>query len=241
MTEQEWLDCTDPKPMLEHLKGNASNRKLRLFACACCRRVWQLLTAVDAKEDDPEAPSLREKVALAERYADDLVQRKQIEREYDNDSTYDAETLAAMWAVYTERQRKKSPSESLLSATNSSQLAAFAKARPKTSVYYIETPDAASSGRPRVFNAERKAQTVLIRDMFGNPFHPITVESSWLTSTVTALAQSIYDDRAFHQLPILADALEESGCADEVILRHCRQPGAHVRGCWVLDLVLGKE
>ena len=63
----------------------------------------------------------------------------------------------------------------------------------------------------------------------------------WRTSNVTALAQAIYDDRAFDRLPILADALEDAGCTDADILNHCRQPGEHVRGCWVVDLVLGKE
>jgi len=64
---------------------------------------------------------------------------------------------------------------------------------------------------------------------------------AWLTSTVTSLAQSIYQERAFDRLPILADALEDSGCTNPDILNHCRQPGEHVRGCWVVDLLLGKE
>jgi hypothetical protein len=69
----------------------------------------------------------------------------------------------------------------------------------------------------------------------------VTVEQSWLTSNVTALAQSIYDERAFDRLPILANALEDAGCDNADILNHCRQPGEHVRGCWVVDLLLGKE
>src|SRR5262249_22250590 len=81
----------------------------------------------------------------------------------------------------------------------------------------------------------------LVRDIFGNPFSPVTVNRSWLTSNVTALAQSIYDEKAFDRMPILADALEEAGCTNTDILNHCRQPAEHVRGCWVVDLVLGKE
>jgi hypothetical protein len=83
----------------------------------------------------------------------------------------------------------------------------------------------------------------LIRDIFGNPFRPVPLDPSWLAwndSTVSKLAQSIYDDRAFDRLPILADALEEAGCDNADILQHCRQPGEHVRGCWVVDLLLGK-
>jgi hypothetical protein len=74
-----------------------------------------------------------------------------------------------------------------------------------------------------------------------NPFRPVTVDPAWQTSNVTALAQPIYDERAFDRLSILADALEDAGCDNADILNHCRQPGEHVRGCWVVDLVLGKE
>ena len=69
----------------------------------------------------------------------------------------------------------------------------------------------------------------------------MTADPSWLTSTVLTLAEGIYADRAFDRLPLLADALEEAGCADAEILRHCRKPGEHVRGCWLLDLLLGKS
>jgi hypothetical protein len=79
-----------------------------------------------------------------------------------------------------------------------------------------------------------------MRDMH-NPFRPVTLNPAWRTSNVTALAQAIYDDRASDRLPILADALKDAGCDNADILNHCRQPGVHVRGCWVLDLILGKE
>jgi len=69
----------------------------------------------------------------------------------------------------------------------------------------------------------------------------VTLDPAWLTGTVTSLAQAIYDERAFDRLPILADALEDAGCTNQDILAHCRQPGEHCRGCWALDLVLGRE
>jgi hypothetical protein len=81
----------------------------------------------------------------------------------------------------------------------------------------------------------------IIRDIFGNPFRSVTAEPSWLTSTVVSLAEGIYADRAVDRLPILADALQDAGCADPDVLAHCRGPGPHVRGCWVVDLLLGKE
>src|SRR5262249_17037155 len=84
----------------------------------------------------------------------------------------------------------------------------------------------------------------LIVELFDNPFGPVTLVRAWVTwdgGTIPKLAQGIYDDRAFDRLPILADALEDAGCTDADILNHCRQPSVHVRGCWVIDLLLGKE
>ncbi|MBY0528517.1 MAG: hypothetical protein K2R98_34320 [Gemmataceae bacterium] len=81
----------------------------------------------------------------------------------------------------------------------------------------------------------------MTRDIFVNPFRPVTLISSWLTPTVTRLGETIYAERTFDLLPILADALEDAGCSDADILNHCRQPGEHVRGCWVVDLLLGKS
>jgi len=84
-------------------------------------------------------------------------------------------------------------------------------------------------------------QVKFVHDVFGNPFRPVPVYPTWRTPTAVAIAQAIYDERAFGRLPILADALEDAGCTHVDLLNHCRQPGEHVRGCWALDLVLGKE
>jgi hypothetical protein len=94
--------------------------------------------------------------------------------------------------------------------------------------------------------AESKSQCSLLRDIFGNPFHPRpTIDPSWLAwdgGTVKKLAQAVYDERAFERMPVLGDALEEAGCDSEDILSHCRQQGSvHVRGCWAIDLILGKS
>ena len=91
---------------------------------------------------------------------------------------------------------------------------------------------------------ERAAQAALLRCIFSDPFHPVTINAAWLTwndGTVQKIAQAIYEERAFERMPILADALEEAGCTETEILNHCRQPGEHVRGRWVVDLCLGKE
>jgi hypothetical protein len=82
---------------------------------------------------------------------------------------------------------------------------------------------------------------MLLRDIFGIPFRPVTVDPSWLTCDVVRLAQAIYHDRGFNRLPALVDTLERAGCTNADILAHCREPGPHVWGCWVVDLLLGKE
>jgi hypothetical protein len=92
--------------------------------------------------------------------------------------------------------------------------------------------------------AEKRAHCDRIRDIFGNPFRRPTADPfwrSWREGTISRLAQGVYDDRAFDRLPILADALEDAGCDNAYILAHCRSDGEHVRGCWVVDLLLGKE
>jgi hypothetical protein len=82
---------------------------------------------------------------------------------------------------------------------------------------------------------------VLARDIFGNPLRPFPFNHSWRTSTVLALVQQMYDSRDFSTMPILADALQDAGCDNADILNHCRGPGSHVRGCFVVDKLLGKE
>jgi hypothetical protein len=85
-------------------------------------------------------------------------------------------------------------------------------------------------------------QCDLLRDIFGNPFRPATFDPVWRTSTAVALAQQMYDAREFSIMPILADALQDAGCDSDDILNHCRDANSvHVRGCWVVDLVLGKK
>jgi hypothetical protein len=88
---------------------------------------------------------------------------------------------------------------------------------------------------------ENRVQCDFIRDIFGNLFRSSPPLRFPEESTVATLTRSIYAERAFGRLPILADALEEAGCTDTEILSHCRNPGPHVRGCWVVDLLLGKE
>jgi hypothetical protein len=89
--------------------------------------------------------------------------------------------------------------------------------------------------------AERRALGWLVNEFFGNPFRPVQLERAWLAwsdGAVLAMARWIDEERRFEELPYLADALTDAGCAEDPLLRHLREPGPHLRGCWALDLVL---
>lgn len=194
MTEGEWLACIDPARMLRFLRDKASDRKLRLFAVACCRTVPGCL--------DTEA--CRAAVETAERFADGQASAEELRQAGACLSTLRAAACATR-----------------ADAAEAAEFAAFS-----------------SSFRP-AWVASRQA--ALIRDIFPL-FHSPHMDDAWLAwndGAVRKAARAIYDGRAFDRVPLLADALEEAGCADAAILGHCRGDGEHVRGCWVVDLALG--
>ncbi|HWG41449.1 MAG TPA: hypothetical protein VN688_01595 [Gemmataceae bacterium] len=216
MTEAEWTACTDPTPMLAFLRDQMKSRKMRLFACSCCRHIWHRL--IDERS--------RNAVEAAERYAERLITHVDLKRAWGEASE------AFQGSLVTHYGQSKAA------------LAAKHAADPSCSSLVEAVSYAARVGySQKEFDAEKAIQATLLQDLVGNPFRPVSVASSWLAwneGTVVKLAKAIYEDRAFDRLPILADALEEAGCQDQDILDHCRQPGEHVRGCWVIDLLLGK-
>jgi hypothetical protein len=206
MTEAEWLARTNPDPMLQFLRGRANGRKLRLFACACVRRVWRHLA--DARS--------RQAVEVAERFADGLANAQQL-------------ALARKEAAWAGAWAGKK---------EAADAAAWAAACP-AEAGWVEIVAARSCWAERTDEVCRLFQCEMLRDIFGNPFRPAAAEPSWRSRRVIKLAGSIYERRDFGRLSKLAELLEQAGCADADILRHCRQPGGHVRGCWVVDLLLG--
>ena len=130
----------------------------------------------------------------------------------------------------------------ILAACSAAHNAAYAIA-DKVTVPSFSADDHDENRYASAYALECKRQCRLFRDIFGNPFRPVTLNPAWRTANAVALAQSIYDDRAFERMPILADALEDADCDNADILEHCRRPSPteHVRGCWVVDLVLGKK
>ena len=212
MTEAEWLTCDDPAVMLECLGERARGRTLKLFLCACCRRLWPALQASRA----------RFALLTAERYADGQT---------------DASTLFVACAEGSQTD----PAD--VAARNAA--AGLIDAPRYVDLCSEQCADAAAlvgihDGAEEARWLERCAQADILRCLFGNPFHQVTFDQSWLAPTVRQLAAAIYDERAFDRLPVLADALEEAGCADVAVLSHCREPGPHARGCWVVDALTGR-
>jgi hypothetical protein len=237
VTEAEWLACDDPQKMLEFLRGKMSDRKMRLFAVACCRRVAYMVF------EDPEhadwVAAIRDSVPVGELLADGLASRQELERcgAYD----FSGWRLAGAFLACSDPQATfyKVPSDILFDV----QEFAFDYWEAGAGRYttYKATRDERMMRAEAAEAAERAAQTNILRDIFGNPFRPVTCNPAWQTANVVALAQAIYDERAFDRMPILGDALEDAGCDNADILTHCRQPAEHVRGCWVVDLILGKK
>jgi hypothetical protein len=219
MTEAEWLDCAEPLAMLKFLKGRADKRRCLLFACACERRLW----------GHPDCE--RKKVEVTESYADGQATAADL-LPILSDAGYEGVSLTDLTGMDPLEWAEWESERAAEYAANIEQ----------------HGPPSHASGNEQAWDdsyaAERTAHASLLREVFGNPFRPTRIEPSWLTwnhGTVVKLAQSIYHERSFDNLPVLADALEEAGCTDPDILNHCRQAGEHVRGCWVLDLVLGKQ
>jgi hypothetical protein len=237
MTEAEWEKCSDPGQMLELLRacGMLSERKSRLFAAACCRRIWEVMT------DDRS----REAVAVCERYADGEVGRKQL-------------VAARRLASSATRLSGLSAADRVLADNTVRHAAGVAlnACRNPRSAKPLDVAESTAYWASRLVYhvpgemGERAAQCSILRDLFGPPpFLPVVVQRAWLAFSdglVRSLAVAAYREREMPEgnldaarLGVLADALADAGCADSELLDHLRGPGPHVRGCRVLDAILG--
>jgi mannitol/fructose-specific phosphotransferase system IIA component (Ntr-type) len=214
MTRRDWLACTDPAAMLLLLRDRRllTQRKARLFGAACCRRLWHLLSEEG-----------RRAVEAIERHADGLA---------------GWEELDAARRAFTAGLGGASGPASLAHVAVSYLLA---EPGPDPAGFALDlSPWAAQAGGDRA--AEPAAQAGVVRCLFGSPPLRSAVRPEWLAwggGVVARLARSSYDEGVFDGLPVLADALEESGCIDAEMLGHLRGPGPHGKGCFVLDLLLG--
>ncbi|HZV05209.1 MAG TPA: hypothetical protein VE999_09020 [Gemmataceae bacterium] len=219
MTEAEWLACTDSFDMLLFLHEKASDRKLRLFACAYVREGWHLLA--DERS--------RRSVEIAEQHADGL----------SDDASLDRACDEADDAISNSRELF------LNSGKGEVEGRAF---EGSCAAHWVAVEEAWEAALQQLhwhfIEDESTIQSALLHDIIGNPFRTATITPemlNWHGGLLVSMAQRMYDSYDFTDVPILADALEEAGCTNADILNHCRQPGEHVRGCWVIDLLLGKE
>jgi hypothetical protein len=242
VTEAEWLVAIDPLPMLEFLQGYWSGRKAQLLACAWCHRIRHLFP------DEVCQTGLE----MAELHAEGAVSESELRKGRD--------AVETAWRADADGRRswrngQATPSQSGLvyEAVTCAMFyqAIYVKIESHLGCLSVCAASAVAWGTHGSSTpgerAERGKQAMLLRDIFGNPFRPVALDPRWLTSSVVDLARSIYeaDPRQaggyMTGLPILADALMDAGCDSEELLAHCRSDGPHVRGCWVVDLILGKS
>jgi hypothetical protein len=317
MTEAEWLACGRPHAMLTFLRDRASGRKLRLLACACCRRVLSLeqqlppdLRLLLVQPPSPEEyradiELFQHAVELSESIAEGRgndEQRVMVDDRFRRhpvtgcSAGYDLCSAAKpTWTpiaafefmALTAAVAFQDPLNALAAAEFSSLASAsmfFLQTGPEVAARQLEQnmarlpdprtayetafrfqrhdggnwqwvadPEVEEANGYAVLAAFTTAQAEncgLIRDIFGNPFRPVALDPVWLAwndGTVAKLARSVYEERALPEgtldqarLAVLADALEDAGCTSAELLNHLRGSGPHVRGCWALDLLLGK-
>ncbi len=265
MTETEWAAAESPEAMLRYLLGvpdlgerlrawlpwsprrtepkrqpHPSPRKMRLYACACCRAIWELLRNEKS----------REAVETSERYADAEVSAEALEA-----------SRVQAWQVPNNVEPLALQEYLVVAGGSGAPLGKVwpwaARAAAETTAY-----DAAEAVRATDAAVERagiewvadggdihevaarigaKVRAGWLRDIIGDPLRSPDFDAVWRTPTVRDMAHAIYAERAFDRLPVLADALEEAGCTDTAILGHLRSPGQHVRGCWPVDLILDRS
>jgi hypothetical protein len=231
MTEDEWLSDEHLPAKIRFLGERFSFRKARLFAVACGR-------VVAARRDHPAVRTLLdslEAVADYPRRAD----RTRLYEEFREvaglvpTGLFNADEFAAgavEWAVAAPADRVMSSSAAVCA---DAEYQSVMEDRPG------RFHDVAR--RHAMEQAVLRQYSRFLHDIVGNPFRPVRWDQAWQTLDVRGIARGIYADRAFDRLPLLADALLDAGCDDDTIIGHCRGDGPHVRGCWVVDRVLGKR
>ncbi len=234
MTEAEWLACEDVEAVAEMVWQTVSDRKAQLIACGCCRLAWDWL--IDERS--------QKAVEVSERFADSLATDDELGR-----AAWFAE--AVVFALHAKQERyqreQKAIRDGWLAAADSVE-DGFLVRRNGPPILFNAAISAANCAEATTYNPSFREypnplfSLAILRDIFGNPFRPVAFSPSWRTDTALSLARGIYDERAFDRMPILADALQDAGCDDLDVLNHCRDvKQTHVRGCWVVDLLLEKR
>ncbi len=249
--EVERLASDHPYRMYRMFRHRASTRQIRLFMAACCRlhpdayfdpRIAHALAAIERCADDPRAE------AEAEAAWSELMILSQSLRDPARLTGEIAQAIQAVWQLLDEHwvgeeyhNVQHALSHAVYLSLREHPGDVFTGGEGDAAEYCAKAVEAAErlkrSGAEAGGEEIRHRIVYLLEDIFGDPFRQVAFETEWRTATVLALARGIYADGTFDQLPILADALEDAGCADEELLGHCRGPGPHVRGCWAIDLL----
>jgi hypothetical protein len=208
--------------------GLPSERKLRLYACACCRRVWDKLApacrrAVEAAEQFADGWAGPDELADAERACRRLEGlRRLVPTEESEEAFLAGRTTELRYCQLTEQvHRIAAPAFTLADACNMVE-----DLRPWRGQCLDN--EAADAAHARIAD-----------DLFGGPFPQPPFDRAWRTPAVLSLAWAMYRELDFGRMPALADALAAAGCDDTALLDHCRGGGEHVRGCWASDAALG--
>jgi hypothetical protein len=229
VTESEWLSSGNPESMLAFLRPDTTERKLRLFAVACCRRHWEWPLEDMDEPGSSWIASIREAVGVGERLPDGQATPPDLRKAQSLDGC-GIEILYAFIGCSGTGDELFDVSRHLLDAAG-------------------ESPGCSTAAQSaKAAEAEKSAQAALIREIVGKQFRPVALDPSWLTPAVISLAQSAYAERRLPsghldstRLAVLADALEDARCRDPAMLCHLRGPGPHVRGSWPVDLILARE
>jgi hypothetical protein len=221
--ERTWLESTTPSSLLRTLKGKRMPRQRRLIAVAACRRFL----------DEMADPASRHAIKVAERFADGKASEEERQRAFESAQAVALSRLPKdqdkvawnVWRLAYAAQLTCAPSQA------EEAVAVLLKGAIR------QGKEAASR--------EKVALSELIRDIIGNPFRPMLAPPrtvlDWNDRAVLKLAEAIYDERHFGDLPVLADALEEAGSDQADLLLHLRSGGTHALGCWAVDLILGRR
>ena len=214
MTEAEWLTTKLPLYMLREYPGEWDARKAFQAGRHCLRHSWHLLSDLQ-----------RQYVEQVEEFDEGKVSEEEVDRLW-------------FWVYQADFQRESREDEAITYAFEA--LRSFTVSLSRDGLISVFDGIANSVGYVASEAKEKEWQCWVLREVFGNPFRPVKADPAWLTSDVLLLARGIYEEKAFDRMPILADALQDAGCENVNVLDHCRLPGEHVRGCWVLDVLLGK-
>jgi hypothetical protein len=256
MTEEEWLTSNNAQAMCDFMYSTRTNWKSRWQGWIQAKRFrvserrWRLieLATCELVAEQADIPGLEPLLHLARRHAEGHLPPAELRMARSEVSTWIDELGSGMFELSLSGEEQAYR----VAAAMGRLLARVSSDDPVLSAQAECTQERADQLRARlrlenlgtILNPDDRDLASVIRDILGNPFRPERIDPTWLVANDGAacrLAQDIVANCSNSELPILADALEDAGCASDAILSHCRTPQRHVRGCWVVDLLLGRE